>query len=214
MVSGTRETARGSSRERKAAGPTCSTTRSGSPCSSAGRATVAPGTTIDHVVSNLDLFPTILEMTGIGVPDNLRIGGRSFVPLLRDPQNTAIAWDDTLFGQYDMHNGAVARMRTDPHPGMEAHSPLRAGAEDELFDLAADPGETRNLADAPAHRDRKADLARQLNQWMISIGDPQAAKDAAKCAAGSLKATATISISSWSCRIGTAHQSPAGGPCP
>ena len=42
---------------------------------------IAPGTTISHVVSNLDLFPTLLEMTGLGVPDNLVVRGRSLVPL-------------------------------------------------------------------------------------------------------------------------------------
>ena len=62
---------------------------------------VLAGTTIDRVVSNLDLFPTILEMAGLGVPENLDIRGRSLVPLLRGQKPT---WDDTLFGQYDMHH--------------------------------------------------------------------------------------------------------------
>ena len=69
---------------------------------------IAPETVIDRVVSNLDLFPTILDMTRIGSPANLRLHGRSLVPLLKD--KTA-PWDDTLFGQYDMHHYQVARMR-------------------------------------------------------------------------------------------------------
>lgn len=135
---------------------------------------VAPGTKVDRVVSNLDIFPSVVEMTGSGVPDNLRIGGRSFVPLLRDPKNKAIAWDDTLFGQYDMHNGQVANMRLIRTPEWKLIRHFEPGVDDELFHLADDPGETRNLADDPAHRDRKAELATQLQQWMISIGDPQA----------------------------------------
>ena len=43
---------------------------------------VAPGTTITQVVSNLDLLPTILEISGLGTPSNLEIRGRSLVPLL------------------------------------------------------------------------------------------------------------------------------------
>lgn len=139
--------------------------------------TVAPGTTIDRVVSNLDLFPTILEMTGSGVPDNLQISGRSFVPLLREPNNSAVAWNDTLFGQYDMHNGHVARMRMIRTPEWKLVRHFEPGVDDELFHLADDPGETQNLADSPAHRDRKAELAKQINQWMISIADPLATKD-------------------------------------
>ncbi len=102
--------------------------------------TVAPGTTIDRVVSNLDLFPTILEMTGSGVPDNLKLSGRSFVPLLREPGSTSNAWDDTLFGQYDMHNGQVARMEADPDPGVEAHPSLRAGSRGRILPPRRRPG--------------------------------------------------------------------------
>src|SRR4051794_3048965 len=69
---------------------------------------IRPGTTIDRVVSNLDHFPSILELVGLGVPENLRLEGRSFAPLLR---GGPIAWDDTLFGQYDMHHYREARMR-------------------------------------------------------------------------------------------------------
>lgn len=139
--------------------------------------TVASGTTIDRVVSNLDLFPTILEMTGSGVPDNLKLSGRSFVPLLRDPGNASIAWDDTLFGQYDMHNGQVARMRLIRTPEWKLIRHFEPGVEDEFFHLADDPEETKNLVDSAAHRDRQTDLAKKLNQWMISIGDPLAKHD-------------------------------------
>ncbi|WP_406694130.1 sulfatase-like hydrolase/transferase [Singulisphaera sp. Ch08] len=138
---------------------------------------VAPGTTIDRVVSNLDLFPSIVEMTGSGVPDNLRIGGRSFVPLLREPNNTSIPWDDTLYGQYDMHNGQVANMRLIRTPEWKLIRHFEPGVEDELFHLTDDPGETRNLAGDPAHRDRKAELAQQLKQWMISTGDPRGSNE-------------------------------------
>ncbi len=69
-------------------------------------AVVKPGTVVTHVVSNLDIFPTVLEATGVRVPPNFKIEGRSVVPLLKgnaDPLK--LAWDDTLFGQYDMKHG-------------------------------------------------------------------------------------------------------------
>src|SRR5262249_31493433 len=71
---------------------------------------IAPGTVVEHVVSNLDLFPSVLDLTGVGTPPNLAIAGRSVVPLLR-PSNGSVAWDDTLFGQYNMHHNQVAQMR-------------------------------------------------------------------------------------------------------
>ena len=56
---------------------------------------VSGGTVIDHVMANIDLFPTILDMARIGVAANPRLHGRSLMPLLR---NTNAPWDDTLFG--------------------------------------------------------------------------------------------------------------------
>jgi choline-sulfatase len=131
---------------------------------------VTPGTTIDRVVSNLDLFPTILELAGLDVPANLEIRGRSLVPLLRG-QSTP--WDDTLFGQYDMHHYQVARMRMVRTREWKLVRHFEPGGQDELYDLAKDAGELRNLAgssepDTRAQRDR---LNRQLEAWIARIGD-------------------------------------------
>ncbi|MGP0068488.1 MAG: sulfatase [Isosphaeraceae bacterium] len=133
---------------------------------------VAPGMTIDRVVSNLDVFPTILEMTGLGVPENLAIRGRSLVRLLSG-QNPP--WDDTLFGQYDMHHGQVARMRMIRTPEWKLIRHFEPDGRDELYHLVDDPGELRNLADSaePMHQTRRAALQKQLEQWMARIGDSQ-----------------------------------------
>jgi arylsulfatase A-like enzyme len=42
----------------------------------------------------------------------------------------------------------------------------------ELFCLAKDPGETKNLADDPAYDKQVAALAAQLREWMQRTGDP------------------------------------------
>jgi len=131
---------------------------------------VAPATTIERVVSNLNLFPTILEITGLGVPVNLDIHGRSLVPLLR---GQSASWDDTLFGQYDMHHSQVARMRMIRTPDWKLVRHFEPGGQDELYHLAADAGETRNLADSGdpnAHANRDG-LNRRLEAWMGRIGD-------------------------------------------
>lgn len=138
---------------------------------------VAPGTKVEHVVSNLDIFPSIVEMSGSAVPDNLRIGGRSFVPLLREPKKRSLAWDDTLYGQYDMHHGQVANMRLIRTPEWKLVRHFEPGVGDELFHLTDDPGETMNLADSLAHRKRKAELEERLKSWMTSINDPQVAAE-------------------------------------
>jgi uncharacterized sulfatase len=141
---------------------------------------VAGGTIIDEVVSNLDHFRSLLEMTGLGVPDNLNLGGRSYAPLLRSRDHGAQPWDSTHFGQYDMHNGDLALMRMIRTPEWKLVRHFEPGGEDELFNLQSDPGETRNLARSQEHDARRADLSARLLRWMASIGDPLAAKEAAR----------------------------------
>jgi uncharacterized sulfatase len=140
---------------------------------------IAPGTTIEHVVSNLDQFPTILEMVGLGVPANLEIRGRSLLPLLRG-QSIPVPWDDTLFGQYDMHHGQIARMRMVRTPEWKLVRHLEPEGQDELYHLAEDAGETRNLANSPepGHRAQRDGLARRLEAWMSRIGDGAASTTA------------------------------------
>ncbi len=134
---------------------------------------VRPGTTITHVVSNLDLLPTILEFAGLGTPDNLQIRGKSLVPLLRD-QHPA-TWDDTLFGQYDMHHYQTARMRMIRTPEWKLIRHFETGGKDELYHLALDPRETRDLGTSTlqTHRAEHESLSRRLASWMSRIGDRQ-----------------------------------------
>ena len=130
---------------------------------------VKPGSKVEPVVSNLDLFPSILDMTGLGVPDNLTLRGRSFVPLLK---GESPSWDNTLFGQYDMHHGAVARMRMIRTPEWKLIRHYEPEVPDELYHLADDPEEDRNLAHSEGTRAVFEDLDSRLTRWMASIHDP------------------------------------------
>ncbi|CAN5896609.1 sulfatase-like hydrolase/transferase [soil metagenome] len=131
---------------------------------------VQAGMTVDVVVSNLDFFPTLLDLVEIEMPEGHRIEGRSFAPSLRgDPDERA---DIPLIGQYDMHHGQTAHMRMIRTADWKLIRHLEPDMEDELYHLAEDPGETRNLANDPDHRDPFETLNRQLIEWMKSIDDP------------------------------------------
>jgi choline-sulfatase len=132
---------------------------------------VAPGTVIDRVVSNLDVFPTILEIAGLAPPSNLEIRGKSLVPLLRG--KSASSWVDTLLGQYDMHHYQIARMRMVRTPDWKLVRHFEPGGHDELYHLTSDPGETRNLESSPEpeHQSQRTALARRLEDWMTRIND-------------------------------------------
>ena len=80
-----------------------------------------------------------------------------------------------LFGQYDLHNNGLAYMRMIRTEKFKFVKHYRARYMDELYDLEADPGETRNLIRRRANskwKNKAAELENQLIQWEKSIQDP------------------------------------------
>ena len=60
----------------------------------------------------------------------------------------------------------LGRLNADQTPFMADRRP-----EEELYDLAVDPHELRNLADDPAHKETLVDLRMRLDEWMDRTGD-------------------------------------------
>jgi choline-sulfatase len=88
-------------------------------------------------------------------------------------QGQSTSWDDTLFGQYDMHHYQVARMRMIRTPEWKLVRHFEPEGHDELYHLAEDPGETHDLANLTELKSRaqRDALARRLEGWMAQIGD-------------------------------------------
>lgn len=127
---------------------------------------VKGGTKIDGLVSNIDTFPTVLALLEVDPPRDYRQHGQDFSPLLRgEPYRR-----EAVFAQYDLHNYTEARMRsvlTDRwHLVRQYHD---NGQPDELFDLANDPEERRNLYADPAHRETRDRLQEMLDGWMRNV---------------------------------------------
>ncbi len=152
------------------------------------------GRAIDGLVSNVDLFPTLLEL--IGLPPGDRGQGRSLLAALdgtADPHRR-----DHLFGEMTYHdyydprrclrtarhklivNFSAAPAFMDPSQSWRPRTATVVPADParayhpllELYDLAADPLERRNLADDPAHADLRRELLARLHAWMRDTGDP------------------------------------------
>jgi arylsulfatase A len=98
-----------------------------------------------------DIMPTILELAGVAAPPGL--DGVSIAPTLtskgvQSPREW-IYWEFPGYGgQQALRFGDLKAVRVNMHKGP---------GEIELYDLAADPAESRNLAD-----DRPDDVARAL----------------------------------------------------
>jgi arylsulfatase A-like enzyme len=121
---------------------------------------VPEGARTDAFAYLLDIFPTLCALTGVDVPSSVE--GASLVPCMRAPESGG---RDTLYFAYTQFIRAV---RDHTHKLIEYVVGGRHTMT-QLFDLAADPWEVRNLAGDPAHADRlaslRAELARLRDEW-------------------------------------------------
>lgn len=118
----------------------------------------------DVPVSSLDLYPTILKACGVKLPDAL--------PGVDLADEAAVAGRKTIFGECFTHNSkdlenpaASLRWRWALEDGWKLilPAPQNEPGEPELYHVADDPHETKNLAEAePA---RVAALRAKLDAW-------------------------------------------------
>ena len=102
------------------------------------RGLVAPGRTVDHLVSLCDIAPTLIELAGTTPEDDK--SGRSLVPFLQS--ETPSNWRDDLFFQTNGNEVYYTQRiaMTDRYKYV-----YNAFDYDELYDLEKDPGELVNL---------------------------------------------------------------------
>jgi arylsulfatase A-like enzyme len=130
-------------------------------------------------VLNIDLAPTFLDLAGVTVPREMH--GKSWKPLLAKeaPKEPFRA---SFFYEYFRENGpkgapptAVGGYNTPTMTGVRTatHKLLRYRDRPEwteLFDLTADPFETRNLAADAAHARVKAELEAEHDRLAKQLG--------------------------------------------
>lgn len=136
---------------------------------------IRPGTVIDEVVSNLDWFPTLLEMAGVDWSDQKQVRGRSLVGLLQGRRDK---WSDHLFCQYSTHHQSRTHMRMYRTPEWKLIRDFRNEGRDELYNLKADPAERNNLigSDDPQARWAREALGAAMLIRMREIDDPALAR--------------------------------------
>ncbi len=137
------------------------------------------GRLVDEMILNIDLAPTLLDLAGVNVPKEMQ--GRSWRPLLTGKADN---WRRSFFYEYfwEQQKGsppthtAVRTMNAKliKYPGHEEWT--------ELFNLAADPYETKNLFNDPAsaalRRELEAEYAKQREAVAYVV--PAYAEDARK----------------------------------
>lgn len=153
----------------------------------------AAGDVVESLVSNIDVTPSLLELLGLPVPENMQ--GHSFVPVLGGDITEA---RDVIYGEMTYHdytdprrcirseryklivNFTAAYSFMDPsqqwrpntvtthpeNPQFSYHVPV------ELYDLQTDPLEHHNLAGADSYAVVRDELLARLYGWMQQTGDP------------------------------------------
>ncbi|GMW00076.1 MAG: arylsulfatase A family protein [Candidatus Hydrogenedentota bacterium] len=130
---------------------------------------LAPGSTMNKCITNLDWYPTLLAMAGIEAQTPTAIHGRDFLPLLK---GETIPWDDSFYGEYSMHHTAQADMRMYRTPEWKLMIDYKNPGKNELYHLSIDPGETKNLIDMAEYAEIQKQLEDAILKRMRAIKDP------------------------------------------
>ena len=117
----------------------------------------------DKLLSQYDFMPTLLGYLGLDAGEGQTLPGRDFSPMLR---GESLADDAPVF-VFDEY-GPTRMIRTRNWKYVHRYS----DHPNELYDLANDPLETRNLADDPGYDDRAASLKSELETWFERYAEP------------------------------------------
>ena len=126
---------------------------------------VTPGGEVcEEPVSSIDFFPTLLSMTGLERPASHRPDGTNLASLLRNPKATLER--EALFFHYPHYYATttpVSAVRVGDWKLIEFYE----DSEVELYNLADDMGESRNLASTEKAKAKQ--LRARLHAWLESV---------------------------------------------
>jgi N-acetylglucosamine-6-sulfatase len=125
------------------------------------------GRTIEQVVANIDIAPSLLEAAGLPIPEQM--DGRSF---LRVVKGEGAGWRDYLLYEYFWEwnypqTPTMHALRGDRFKYIRYHG---IWDTDELYDLKNDPDETTNLIDDPDHLDTVTAMNARLFEILEETG--------------------------------------------
>lgn len=150
--------------------------------------------TVARLAAHIDMLPTILEACGMGPTTGTKLDGISLLPLMKNP---SAPWPDrTLFFQWDSgqspRRGQAFTVLTEKwklvqpcgmdKPGQKhirntyaelcrlqgrGERSIEGPARCELYDIAADPGETKDLASA--HPEIVEKMKKQYDAWFDDV---------------------------------------------
>lgn len=132
------------------------------------------GIVVNEWVTNADMFATALGLLDVAKPASMPAASRDYSAAIRGGTLPEADFPKELFGQYDLINDASARyMRMFRTDRWKLILHLNAPAQNELYDLAADPGERDNRFGKPGTEATVRELTAKLRKRMEAIQDPR-----------------------------------------
>jgi len=122
---------------------------------------IKAGTTVDAMVLNIDIAPTLLEVAQASVDGGVAMDGASFLSWLKGEKKP---WRDHMLYEYHWEwnfpaTPTLFALRTDRYKYIYYYG---VWDHDGLYDLQTDPHERHNLINVPAFRDRASRMQRRL----------------------------------------------------
>ena len=125
---------------------------------------VVEGVTSSAMVNQYDVFPTLLEYLGLPPTNDDTMPGVSFLPVLTGKADE-VRENVVIYEEY----GPVRMIRTREWKYIHRYP----YGPHELYDLANDPGERRNLIDDESQQARIAEMRKDLTDWFARYVVPE-----------------------------------------
>ena len=126
------------------------------------------GRKMESPIAHLDILPTIADLLGISLPDQLQLDGRSIVPLLEGVKDK---WLDRPFLSYWTRRFPEKYQNISLHQGhfkLVGHTDYDAEVSDfELYDLSKDRGERNNIVGE--HSGIAIDMKAQMDKLLPDL---------------------------------------------
>jgi arylsulfatase A-like enzyme len=128
---------------------------------------IKAGSVTDKMAINVDIAPTLLELAGVEIPKGMQ--GRSWVPVFKGEAAWRKDWYYHYYEYPDAH-------KVKPHRGVRTETAklihyYEDPEEFEMYDLAKDPEERKNVYADPAYAELRKQLAERLEELRKELGD-------------------------------------------
>jgi arylsulfatase A-like enzyme len=138
---------------------------------------IEAGTKTDTPVTNLDFYPTILEVSGIKKPADKKLDGKSLLPILNQSgqiPKRPLFWHFPIYLEGGNQETRDPKFRTRPgsvirYGDWKLHEYFESG-DLELYNLKKDIGETNNLVQE--YPEKAEQLYKMLKNWRKEVDAP------------------------------------------